>query len=629
MSWLCIPVQKFRFSKRRRSHKQLRSTASQGEPMGTGATVERESEPDVYYLVPSKYGPGTKRVARGPPLSRTHPPPVLASLPMDNESTRGATSEWTAPAHAPMQRMHALERLRSPSPSPSPADYARATITKLPGSSVPKTPSIPRLHNIPSSPIPIPNLPNNRRKDETTRANVNDIRESRDKELYEVHGDYGRIMNELDRNFGEAPDLTLGPAQSHEEQELPGQALNATKADTGNSNISYPARLGSVNRAGGAGVTKSSTSHLAFPRPRHSFEIVERRVVESGPEKTVTISTWREQVADEADQKANMDVYYLDATGYLEAAKTVRNLGEEEEEEEDMDRVAVEDERSDLTRTESSRIRARKRSLPSPPIASPPMRQQTSSDPAGSIRTISDEASESPEPASVRRTISSPMSRQSSGRSPSPLQNAGKSSASGSRSQPVIWHPTPPQTPPHISRAKGTIQDTPAHSHTQLGRNPGPRLNNVLSNESAGGNRSMPVRSTTTPQPRQIPDASRPKNQPPPQPPRSSTPNRTYVRRPGPSFHPTQSGSTISTIKSELESPESTVALEQILSSCNPSLIHLAPRLAKLGIINEGHLRAIARLSDDTRNRELRDAALRQGITIMDWAILMDRLQLL
>ena len=127
-------------------------------------------------------------------------------------------------------------------------------------------------------------------------------------------------------------------------------------------------------------------------------------------------------------------------------------------------------------------------------------------------------------------------------------------------------------------------------------------------------------------------------------PPRSSTPIRrgqgsselghsplngsTLVRRyssslPTPhSFHATQSGATISTIKSA-----STIAFENVLASCEPPLLHISNALANLGIRNEEHLRAIARLSEETRDKELKEEVLKQGITVMEWAILLDRLQ--
>ena len=66
-----------------------------------------------------------------------------------------------------------------------------------------------------------------------------------------------------------------------------------------------------------------------------------------------------------------------------------------------------------------------------------------------------------------------------------------------------------------------------------------------------------------------------------------------------------------------------------MLASCDPPLVHLSPMLAKLGILHEGHLRAVARLSEETRDREVREEALKLGVTVMEWAMLLDRLQTL
>ncbi|OCH91608.1 hypothetical protein OBBRIDRAFT_886830 [Obba rivulosa] len=70
----------------------------------------------------------------------------------------------------------------------------------------------------------------------------------------------------------------------------------------------------------------------------------------------------------------------------------------------------------------------------------------------------------------------------------------------------------------------------------------------------------------------------------------------------------------------------STSSVELILSSCEPSLLHIAPALMELGIYRTEHLRAVARLSEETRNREVKEQALKKGVTVMEWAILLDRL---
>ena len=71
----------------------------------------------------------------------------------------------------------------------------------------------------------------------------------------------------------------------------------------------------------------------------------------------------------------------------------------------------------------------------------------------------------------------------------------------------------------------------------------------------------------------------------------------------------------------------STSSVEIILSSCDPSLLHIAPILYELGIKRVDHLRAIARLSEETRDREVKEQALRRGVTVVEWAIFLDRLQ--
>jgi hypothetical protein len=86
-------------------------------------------------------------------------------------------------------------------------------------------------------------------------------------------------------------------------------------------------------------------------------------------------------------------------------------------------------------------------------------------------------------------------------------------------------------------------------------------------------------------------------------------------------FHATRSGSTISSIKSH-----PTLQFEALLESCEPSLLHIAPKLRRLGIRRVEHLRAIAKLTPKTRDREVKEDAFRLGITVMDWAIFLDKI---
>lgn len=71
----------------------------------------------------------------------------------------------------------------------------------------------------------------------------------------------------------------------------------------------------------------------------------------------------------------------------------------------------------------------------------------------------------------------------------------------------------------------------------------------------------------------------------------------------------------------------STSSIEGVLASCQPSLLHIAPVLSNLGIRRQEHLRALARLREETRDREMKEEMLKQGVTLLEWAILVDKLQ--
>ncbi|KAI6151298.1 hypothetical protein EDD17DRAFT_1146392 [Pisolithus thermaeus] len=71
----------------------------------------------------------------------------------------------------------------------------------------------------------------------------------------------------------------------------------------------------------------------------------------------------------------------------------------------------------------------------------------------------------------------------------------------------------------------------------------------------------------------------------------------------------------------------STTSVEMVLASCQPSLLHIAPVLYSLGIKQREHLRALVRLREETRDREMKEEMLRKGVTMLEWAILMDKLQ--
>ncbi|KAF9264408.1 hypothetical protein L218DRAFT_958454 [Marasmius fiardii PR-910] len=132
--------------------------------------------------------------------------------------------------------------------------------------------------------------------------------------------------------------------------------------------------------------------------------------------------------------------------------------------------------------------------------------------------------------------------------------------------------------------------------------------------------------------------------------PRTSTP----IRDPHPasttsppralSLLPTRSnGSTISSIRGRLSGtprpststqpssihppPRDPHSVAEILTSCKPSLMHLEPILYDLGIRTEDHLKAVGKMSEGTRDREIKKVAVEKGVTVLEWAMLIDKMQ--
>jgi hypothetical protein len=58
------------------------------------------------------------------------------------------------------------------------------------------------------------------------------------------------------------------------------------------------------------------------PLAGQDYEIVEYQVLEEGPERTVSISTWREQAIQEADSDDEMSVYYVNADDCIQLGAT-------------------------------------------------------------------------------------------------------------------------------------------------------------------------------------------------------------------------------------------------------------------------------------------------------------------
>ena len=69
--------------------------------------------------------------------------------------------------------------------------------------------------------------------------------------------------------------------------------------------------------------------------------------------------------------------------------------------------------------------------------------------------------------------------------------------------------------------------------------------------------------------------------------------------------------------------------LELLLASCKPSLLHLSEPLQELGIQREEHLRALAKMHEEIRDREVKEEVLKKGVTVVEWAIFLDKLKAL
>jgi hypothetical protein len=101
----------------------------------------------------------------------------------------------------------------------------------------------------------------------------------------------------------------------------------------------------------------------------------------------------------------------------------------------------------------------------------------------------------------------------------------------------------------------------------------------------------------------------------------SRAPSPVLSRKPG-RVQPTGGGSLSGT-----SSGAST--LELLLASCQPSLLHLTEPLQELGVQREEHLRALAKMHEETRDREVKEEVLKKGVTVVEWAIFLDKLKTL
>ncbi|TFK34786.1 hypothetical protein BDQ12DRAFT_715117 [Crucibulum laeve] len=513
----------------------------------------------VYYLVQNKHGQGKSIVKR-------HPPPPT-SPPLDDDfdaitqgatTTRGPETEWGTRARSPMTRTS----------SPMADDFDEATYTATPGQGATTRQLAPEWNRPPFNGA--------RGYPQQPHAGTSRRFSGKPDPEFEHYGEYRSYMNEMEQMFGGDVDLELsvkrlGPEMDRRQSLQLGRVKSLGKGHTKGKyslgetrTISKPTRLLPAN---------NRIPDPKGPKPGQDYEVISRRVLEDGPEKTVTISTWREQVAREANQaNERMSVYFVDGDDY-----------------------AVEQEGGAVSEYDA-------------PVIHPPTAAQrrisyhTGSHNSSMTKMIESHSSHGRGSPAKSERRSTPPRKTSSGydRQSHHVDDSRRPLSLGRRSRsPASWNHSPPRTatPDRIRRqgAHSPLIDRSVRSFV---------------NDSPPPRSSTPIRGSPSPQ--------RHKRSPSP----TSHKSSPVKPRPSqPSFHPTQSGSTISSIKSL-----PTIGFEQILDSCEPPLVHIAPVLASLGISNEGHLRAVARLSEETRDREVKEEALRLGVTVMEWAILLDKI---
>ncbi|KAK7054523.1 hypothetical protein VNI00_003721 [Paramarasmius palmivorus] len=328
------------------------------------------------------------------------------------------------------------------------------------------------------------------------------------------------------------------------------------------------------------------------PAKQQSYEVVKSRVLEDTPEKTVTISTWRERVANELngyglrsgrESVAEMSVYYVNAEDYVDELNG---------------RVY------EVNGRKGSQSRSRSRS---------------------------------------RSRLEQPVEWMGSH---SPQMKKGRLSGGSRKGKERAFDDT-------SEVARSHIRDrvlTPWPAASEMGE--------IVDDDADDDPLLKHQRSRSLPM--QLPDWEYDNHRIPDQTlPRTSTPLRGrtspeqslrnghlsngngFTAPRSISLLPTREGSTISSIRGPRQSssspraqsastqPSSVQALDVVLGSCEPPLVHLAPILTEMGIRTEEHLRAIAKLSEATRDRELKEVAFKKGVTVVEWAILLDKLRTL
>ncbi|KAF5317574.1 hypothetical protein D9619_013189 [Psilocybe cf. subviscida] len=394
------------------------------------------------------------------------------------------------------------------------------------------------------------------------------------------------------------------------------------------------------------------------PKPGQTYEIYEQRIIENNPERTVEISTWREQLPvkkSTSDQQDKISIYYISADEYPPEDRPMAKV-EWHVDGGEMSPIVP---GSPMSVGSPHMLGASIHGRPHRP--SHPRHGSSYHSRASESRNRHSYHGHALESPTARKDRGAHNAHKSVKRPPLPHSGTGSRTANSSRVASPI---TPSRTrdgtiSPSSSERDLSVTPTvkmPVPQPAQQQHSGSKFVENITAPSSPIARRAsqasapqrglrhtsrrdlFPSESTPVATVSQGPPASAkgagPSGLAPPSingtgasggrsvsaPPSSSPPVLTVVTTAP--FNPTrESGSAISSIKSV-----PSVQFEALLQSCEPSLAHIAPALRQLGIRHLEHLRAVGKLTPTTRDREVKEGALKLGITVMEWAILLDRI---
>lgn len=129
------------------------------------------------------------------------------------------------------------------------------------------------------------------------------------------------------------------------------------------------------------GVNANSRNRRKGPRAGQEYEIVNKKVIEETPEKTVAITTWREQVALETNPNdvETMSIHYMGLEDYAAAERTMTEV--------DSNVQSAQRTLHETGRTDSIRS-TRPADEPSKDVIQPPVDSEGSASPEPEVRVI-------------------------------------------------------------------------------------------------------------------------------------------------------------------------------------------------------------------------------------------------